>query len=55
MLRLKAKGQYKEKCHNCGKTFKPGNIILSKMTRSYSHHSGRKWYCKKCAKKLKLL
>jgi hypothetical protein len=50
--KLKGKGQYKDKCYNCGKTFQIGDYIVSKIA---SCHHGRKWYCINCAKELKIL
>jgi len=51
--RLKKKGQFKEKCCSCGRKFKIGDSVLSKISQSNNHYS-RKWYCLGCADKLNI-
>jgi hypothetical protein len=54
--RLKSRGCYKEKCSNCGKPFKVGDYVMSKLAKTYKTHSAnRKWYCYNCAKKLNII
>jgi len=52
---LKGRGRYQERCSWCGKSFKPGDIVLSKASRSGgSGGSCRRWYCLNCARKLNI-
>jgi hypothetical protein len=51
---LKIMGKYQPKCFNCGKEFKVGDYVLSKVAISGCRNSTRKWYCLDCAKKLNI-
>ena len=50
---LKRKGQFKGKCCNCGRKFRVGDSVLSKIARNNGRGS-RKWYCLDCASKLNI-